>query len=836
MPPRSTRSDLAPLGANGPVPGSSWRWAVLAALAATTPFLPGLTGSRVFYVRDLSMFFWGRYLWLRHALLSGGFPLWDPYVGGGQSAVADALHQMFLLPALAVRLIGSDVLGFNLWVATPFPLAAWGAWLFFRRRFAADASALGAIAFSLSGPIVSTSNFPNLSWSTAAIPWVLWAADRVSMKPTPRHIAVLALVTALHALAGEPVTLLATLVLGLAFAAIAGSTSADARFARRLRLATLVALGMGLGLGVAAIQLLPLAQAASLSERSVTVAKDFWSVHPLSLLEMVSLHFFGDYFSSQSLAATPWLPMLNSGREAFLFSIYFGVPLLGVALLGLIAGGPVRWTLFWTVAGAVSLLSAFGAYTPVYPFVRDHLPLLPSFRYPAKYLVVWSMAVAAAAAAGWEALAWRADGPRFARARIAAIALALTIGALAWLAVAACTYLSTPAAFQIFALARSLHADDPVAAAAFMLATVPRAASSLLLLSAATAALIFAATRPRLGAAAARAGLYALIVVDLAVKAWGVNPAFNPAYLAEPQWLSLTKAHPDSRFYIGGNRDGTLDASDLDSGGAYLNPQGLTGSASRAALSGQANFYASGWHSREMLSYDLPILWPREFSAMERRFFVGGRVERDLLLARTGVRYRVLPRRQALGRTPIIQVPDLVQSFLFDYGGDAAPRVSVVGEARVVSDVGRQIEMLFEDGWNARTTAIIDREPAAAGDSTPEALQAAAITSDSANRMVVEAGVAKGGGYLVMLDSFSNDWRATVDGQSATIVRADGLFRAVRLNSGRHVVEFVYRPRAFLIGAAGSAVALTLVLGLFAWRSRPQPVDRSAGTAVTIAP
>jgi len=73
--------------------------ASLAVCAATIPFLPGLAGSRVFYVRDLTIFFWGRYLWLRHELLSGSFPLWDPYVGAGQSAVADALHQLFLLPA-----------------------------------------------------------------------------------------------------------------------------------------------------------------------------------------------------------------------------------------------------------------------------------------------------------------------------------------------------------------------------------------------------------------------------------------------------------------------------------------------------------------------------------------------------------------------------------------------------------------------------------------------------------------------------------------------------------------------------------------------------------------
>src|SRR6185295_20099888 len=134
---------------------------------------------------------------------------------------------------------------------------------------------------------------------------------------------------------------------------------------------------------------------------------------------------------------------LNSGREPLLFSIYFGVPLLGVALFGLVSGGLSRWTVFWTGAGAASLLSAFGAYTPVYPFVRDHLPLLPSLRFPAKYLVIWSIVIAAGAVAGWEAMARGAQGPRFTRAWFAAMALPLTIGVFAWMAAGACLYLPT---------------------------------------------------------------------------------------------------------------------------------------------------------------------------------------------------------------------------------------------------------------------------------------------------------------------------------------------------------------------------------------------------------
>jgi hypothetical protein len=446
--------------------------------------------------------------------------------------------------------------------------------------------------------------------------------------------------------------------------------------------------------------------------------------------------------------------------------------------------------------------------------------LLPYLRFPAKYLVIWSIVVAAGAATGWEAMARSAPGWRFTRARFVAIGLPLTIGAFGWIAAGACLYLPTASVLRFFEFARSLHAADPVAAAAYMLRTLPHAASSLLLMSVVTAVLVFAGTRTDKRAAAVRTALFGLVVVDLLANAWGVNPTFNPAYLARPAWLSRIDAHSDSRFYVGGKIDGTLDALDLDSGGAYLNPPGLSGSMSRAALSGQADFYPSGWRSREMLTYDLAVLWPLDFARMTKRFVHSGRLERDLLLDRTGVRYRILPRRQAGGRTPIVQVPYLMESFLFDYGSDVAARVTMVSKAELVGDIGQQIDRLFTGGWDARSTAIVEHEPAAAGDARSPVPLSATITTDTANRVVVDAGAGEGGGYVVLLDSFSDGWRATVDGQPATIIRANGLFRAVRLNAGRHVVEFVYRPRAFLIGAAVSAAALFMVLGLFVWPVR----------------
>ena len=96
----------------------------------------------------------------------------------------------------------------------------------------------------------------------------------------------------------------------------------------------------------------------------------------------------------------------------------------------------------------------------------------------------------------------------------------------------------------------------------------------------------------------------------------------------------------------------------------------------------------------------------------------------------------------------------------------------------------------------------------------------ARIVEDQANRVVVEAGAGAAGGHLVLLDSFSDDWRVTVDGTLATLVRANGLFRGVHLAPGQHTVEFRYRPRGFLLGAAVSAVALVTILGLYLVASR----------------
>jgi len=78
-------------------------------------------------------------------------------------------------------------------------------------------------------------------------------------------------------------------------------------------------------------------------------------------------------------------------------------------------------------------------------------------------------------------------------------------------------------------------------------------------------------------------------------------------------------------------------------------------------------------------------------------------------------------------------------------------------------------------------------------------------------------------GFVVLVDTYDPGWRATVDGAPAEVLRADVALRAVAVPSGRHVVEYVYRPRSITGGLAVSGLALLAAVALAAAEARRRP-------------
>jgi hypothetical protein len=154
---------------------------------------------------------------------------------------------------------------------------------------------------------------------------------------------------------------------------------------------------------------------------------------------------------------------------------------------------------------------------------------------------------------------------------------------------------------------------------------------------------------------------------------------------------------------------------------------------------------------------------------------------------------------------------------------DVLPRAFVVHQAEVSADDEQTIARLRDPAFDPAQTAVLaGGQPLAGSGTSPSATTTPAqITRYTPEEVVVEAG-GDAPGYLLLTDTFYPGWRVSVDGQPAEILRADEMFRAVRLEPGRHQVEFRYRPDSVIWGAWVSAAALVLWLVgmIWSWRAK----------------
>ena len=89
-----------------------------------------------------------------------------------------------------------------------------------------------------------------------------------------------------------------------------------------------------------------------------------------------------------------------------------------------------------------------------------------------------------------------------------------------------------------------------------------------------------------------------------------------------------------------------------------------------------------------------------------------------------------------------------------------------------------------------------------------------------ADQEVVVSTQASGDGFLFLSDTYYPGWKAYVDGEEATIYRANYAFRAVPVPAGEHTVVFRFEPESFkwglriTLGTAGATAVAFLMFAL----------------------
>jgi hypothetical protein len=142
------------------------------------------------------------------------------------------------------------------------------------------------------------------------------------------------------------------------------------------------------------------------------------------------------------------------------------------------------------------------------------------------------------------------------------------------------------------------------------------------------------------------------------------------------------------------------------------------------------------------------------------------------------------------------------------------PRSFFVNRAIIAPGEDAAFREVTGGAFDPRQQVVIERDTAVKRGATDVAAPSyvpAVVTDYAATRVVVEVD-APTSGWLVLLDAFAPGWTAKVNGVRLPIERADYLFRAVWVDSGRTRAVFEYSNGALRVGAVASVTTLAFAL------------------------
>lgn len=730
-------------------------------------------------------FFWGTPLlqfvpWQRAAAAAwraGHPPLWNPLVGCGAPLAANYQTGAFYPLNLLYLLLDAEV-ALSWTTALHLVLAGWGMYGWARAagldRFPA---AVGALALSGSGFLAGRAAlFPSVAFTFPWLPVWLWRAEALVRRRRLCDALWLGLSLGLGLLAGHAQTAFYGGLLLVAYLVFRTFQEATGWGQRTIRNAQLVGLALTLGLGLAAVQLLPTAELMYQSQRPAGVDYDLamtYSLWPWRLITFAAPDFFGhpargDYWGY----ATYWEDAGYVGLLPLLLAIW--------AVCQRKRREEKRRTgqvWFWAAGATVGLLLALGQNTPVFPFLFRHVPGFNLFQAPARWLAVTTVALAALAALG--AQHWLAGQQGRRRGGLGVVVgAALLIGGLA----APRLVPGIPSTF------------GPATA---RLGGTLAVTGALLLLWRETAWW--------------QAGVCGFVALDLLLFGWPLVPAVD---------RSLYHGHTSVASHLCGESGPIRVYWPTDPAHRHREYD-----AEQRVKFDYLTFDSFGprdvdhwWGMRETL---LPNVGMLDGVATANNFdpLLVGRyvdllqaaVEAPALVRAMGVTHVASDRPWPEGQ-PVDTAPAMTLYRL----PNALGRVWVVPAARHV-DPDEALAILADPAFDPATTVLLERS--ASGIQHPASSIRYRLTlRDAPNRVTIRA-VLDAAGYLVLADTWYPGWQATVDGAPASVLRANHAFRAVWLEAGEHVVEFVYRPRSVAVGAglSGGALACWVAGWLVVW-------------------
>jgi hypothetical protein len=742
---------------------------------------PGL----VLIKRDAFRFYLPLKQYLVERLTAGELPQWFPYEALGRPFIGVA-HTGVFHPFTALHLLFSVPDAYRVSTLLSCLLAALGAHALGRALgFSHVGALLAGIAFALSGYVVSLTDNLLYLYSVCLLPLFCLALDNALTGGRVWTIA--------PAVLWATVFLIGDIQTGYYYAFIAALWLGFRRRASYRETVLRLLLTGGLTVLLAGIQLGPAgsvyansvrAHQAQIYEQAVE-----WSTHPLRLLTALASPVWGD-----TDPADVGRFLFGSRNYGLLWaeSLYLGVPVVGLALLGAWSRRDLK---VLVLLGSLTLLLALGQYGGLYALFYHVVPFWSAFRYPEKLMGVVAFATAMLAGAGLDAL--RAERSQPALWIGAAVGCAVLGGAL--LTDAAYTWIAAAVAAPV-ALA---HAVTTSAGQAFLYSAAATAGVGLILLA-----------RPWRSRheLAALGALLAIVTLDLSRANMGAyHTAPAQAVLFTPPFVEALRDRG------GDSAPGRFRIISILEKKVVFPPQlrqwlGYAGASSvslRQALDLEHN---AEFHLESAQRY---LVYSAVFSALLKQSAGPKAAARYNVAYYIGHRSFLKDPRFAQRLVAELPLYDLA---LFESPVQPKPRSYLSPHPVFLpSGVEPATAALHPDFLNGETDFVENVEA-----SLPQPSQGGHVAIERYLPETVRIRVrTPQRNLLILADAFDQGWKATIDDAGdIPVLRANVLVRAVIVPAGEHTITFQYETPLLKAGASASLLGCVVCLAMLAYARR----------------
>ncbi len=331
------------------------------------------------------------------SMAMGHLPLWNPYTFCGMPFLADIQTTVLYLPCVALALfVRNGALSFywlELMVIAHYVLAGWAMYLLASSLDLRRAPALFAgAAYMLSGFMITHAIHQQIITMVAWFPLVIMLFRAALTGERWHPVFLCALVLGHSTFAGYPQLSLyfhAFLFAYFLFLLVNGYRGRALLSRPAFVLCAKAAMIVGLGLAIAAIQLLPTAELAGLSQRAqITYEKS--TEGSLAWAQLLTLFVPKLFGAAGAAGSTYWGP----GTYWYFWEtcIYVGIlPTMLIVISALLIRKNPHVAFFWGVA-VVTLLFALGNNFILHRLILDSIPGFDKFRNPARAGVFFSLA------------------------------------------------------------------------------------------------------------------------------------------------------------------------------------------------------------------------------------------------------------------------------------------------------------------------------------------------------------------------------------------------------------------------------------------------------------